>query len=256
MSKHSLQTRAAATSPEFNRLDFQTILILLAFLAPRTISAQLLPPGLIELEGILEVLHEDRDPGSRYVYHLQTATERLELRFAADAPALQTGDRVRARGMRANGVLALSGSSDVQTLTAALPNTFGAQKTIVILVNFYDKATQPYSVSTAESVFNTTSNFDLENSFTQTWLTGVNSGSSADVFGWFTINQSSTVCASGTTASLADQAATAAGANLSEYTRKDYAFPHNAWTWWGRGTVRGNASKAWLNWNLQVLVVV
>src|SRR5262249_33351927 len=171
MSKHSLQTRDAATSPEFHWLAFPIILlVILAFLAPRTISAQPLPPGLVELEGTLEVLHEDRDPGSRYIYFLQTATERLELRFGAAAPALKTGDHVRARGLRTAGVLALSASSDVQTLAAALPNTFGAQRTLVILVNFYDKATQPYSVATAtaQSVFNTTSNFDLENSFTQT----------------------------------------------------------------------------------------
>src|SRR5215471_4276147 len=120
MSKHSLQTRDAATSPEFHWLAFPIILlVILAFLAPRTISAQPLPPGLVELEGALEVLHEDRDPGSRYRYFLQT------------------GDRVRARGMRGNGVLALSGNGSVQTLAAALPNTFGAQRTLVILVNFY-----------------------------------------------------------------------------------------------------------------------
>src|SRR5262249_17351882 len=159
--------------------------------------------------------------------------ERLELRFGAAAPALKTGDHVRARGLRTAGVLALSASSDVQTLAAALPNTFGAQRTLVILVNFYDKATQPYSVATAtaQSVFNTTSNFDLENSFTQTWLTGVaDPAAAADVIGWFTINQSSTVCAYSTTASLADQAATAAGVNLAQYTRKVYAFPSNACT--------------------------
>src|SRR5262245_14234791 len=257
MSKHSLQTRNATTSCEFHWLAFPLILILaLAFLPPRTISAQPLPPGLVELEGTLEVLHEDRDPGSRYIYFLQTATERLELRFGAAAPALKTGDHIRARGLRTAGVLALSGSSDVQTLAAALPNTFGAQRTLVILVNFYDKATQPYSVATAQSVFNTTSNFDLENSFTQTWLTGVaDPAAAADVVGRFTINQSSTVCAYSTTASLADQAATAAGVNLAQYTRKVYAFPSNACTWWGLGSVGGNPSRAWINCILQRLVV-
>src|SRR5262245_55204907 len=99
MSKHSLQTRVATKSPEFHWLGFPIVLILtLAFLAPRTISAQPLPPGLVELEGTLEVLHEDRDPGSRYIYFLQTATERLELRFGTAVPALRTGDHVRARG--------------------------------------------------------------------------------------------------------------------------------------------------------------
>jgi hypothetical protein len=257
MSKESHQLRIGAKYPQLYWFTFLVpFALILALLPPRTISAQPLPPGLVELEGTLEVLHEDRDPGSRYIYFLQTATERLELRFAAAAPALQTGDHVRARGIRSNNVLALSGSTSVQTLSTALPNTFGAQQTLVILVNFYDKATQPYSVATAQSVFNTTSNFDLENSFTQTWLTGVaDPSAAADVVGWFTINQSSTVCAYSTTASLADQAATAAGVNLAQYARKVYAFPTNACTWWGLGSVGGNHSKAWINGSLQLRVV-
>ena len=257
MSMQSPQTRAAATSPEFHWLAFPIILILmLAFLPPRTISAQPLPPGLVELEGTLEVLHEDRDPGSRYRYFLQTAAERLELLFAADAPALQTGDHVRARGVRTNGVLALSAGGSVQTLSATLPNTLGGQKTILILVNFYDKATQPYSVASAQSVMTTTSNFDMENSYAQTFLTGiVNPSGTADVYGWFTINQSYTVCNSSTTATLAEQAVTAAGVNLSQYSRRVYAFPQNACTWWGLGTVGGNPSKAWINGSLQLRVV-
>jgi len=213
----------------------------------------------VELDGTLEVLHEDRDPGSRYVYFLRTAIERLELRFAADAPALQTGDHVRARGRRSNGVLSLDSSSSVQTLAAALPNTFGAQKTLVILVKFTESdpaADKPYSVLTAQNVFNTTSNFDLENSYNQTWMTGVtNTATAADIVGWFTINQSSSVCDYSTTASLADQAATAAGVNLSQYTRKVYAFPQNSCTWWGLGTVGGNPSRSWINGSLQLRVV-
>jgi len=223
---------------------------------PNPISAQPVPPGLVELDGTLEVLHEDRDPGSRYVYFLRTAIERLELRFAADAPALQTGDQVRARGRRANGVLALDSSASVQTLAAALPNTFGAQKTLVMLINFTDNATQPYSIATAQNVFNTTSNFDLENSYNQTWMTGVtNTATAADIVGWFTINLSSSVCDYSTTATLADQAASAAGVNLANYTRRVYAFPQNSCTWWGLGTVGGNPSRAWINGSLQLRVV-
>lgn len=230
--------------------------LLLLTILPANVLAQGVPAPLQDHDGTVEVLHEDRDPGSRFVFFLNTANERLEMRFAGDHPALQTGDRVRARGRRGNGVLALDAASDVQTLAAGLPNTFGAQKTLVILVNFSDTTTQPYTVATAQNVFNTTSNFDLENSFMQTWLTGVvNPSSSADVYGWFTINQSYTVCDYSTTASLAEQAATAAGVNLSLYARRVYAFPDNACTWWGLGTVGGNPSKAWINGSLQLRVV-
>lgn len=205
----------------------------------------------VEIEGVLEVLHEDRDLGSRYLYFLKAAGERLSLHFAADPPTdRQTGDRIRVAGVRLGLALALqSSTTSVQTLTTALPNTFGAQHTLVILVNFQDKITQPYTVTTAQGVvFTTTSNFDLENSYQQTWLTG-------DVAGWYTIALSSTVCDYSTLASQAKSAAQAAGVNLSAYTRYVYAFPQNACTWWGLGTVGGNPSQAWVNGSLAVKVV-
>ncbi len=173
-----------------------------------------LPPAVqalveeeVDLEGALEILHEDRDVGSRYLYALQTTGGRFALHFAADPPAhLETGARVRVTGVRVAQTLALSSSTtSVQTLASALPHTFGAQQTLVILVNFADKATQPYTVATAQSVvFTTTSNFDLENSYGQTWLTGT-------VVGWYTIALSATVCDYNTLASQAKSAAQAAG---------------------------------------------
>ena len=45
----------------------------------------------------------------------------------------------------------------------------------------------------------------------------------------------------------AQAAATAHGVNLSNYTRLVYAFPQNACTWWGLGSVGGQPSQAWIN---------
>ncbi|MBI3330163.1 MAG: peptidase M11 [Nitrospinae bacterium] len=210
-----------------------------------------------ELRGVLEVLHEDRDPGSRYLYFLESAGQRFSLHFPADPPTLLTGARVRATGVRVGQALALrSGSSSVQVLAAALPNTFGGQKTLVMLVNFSDKTTQPYTIAYAQDVLTTTSNYDLENSFQQTWLTSViDAGEQADVRGWYTIALSSTICDYNTLASQTKSAATAAGVTLSAYTRYVYAFPNNACTWWGLGTVGGNPSQAWVNGSFQLKVV-
>lgn len=216
---------------------------------PTAVQAEL--EAQVEIEGVLEVLHEDRDPGSRYLYFLEAAGERLSLHFAADPPTdRRTGDRIRVTGVRLGLALALqSSTTSVQALTTALPNTFGAQNTLVILVNFQDKTIQPYTVATAQGiVFSQTSNFDLENSYQQTSLTG-------DVAGWFTSPLSSTVCDTSTLASQAKSAATAAGVNLAAYTRYVYAFPQNACTWWGLGTVGGNPSQAWINGSLAVKVV-
>lgn len=216
-----------------------------------------LPPAIralieeeIEAEGTLEILHEDRDHGSRYHYVLHTLGAKFTLHFATELPAdLETGDHVRAMGIRVGAAVALqSGSASIQRLAAALPNTFGAQKTLVILVNFQDMTTQPYTVGFAQSALATTSNFDLEGSYQQTWLTGVvDLTQAADIRGWYTIPLSSTVCDYSTLASQAKSAAAAAGVNLSAYARYVYAFPGNACTWWGLGTIGGNPSQAWIN---------
>ncbi len=224
------------------------------------------------VEGEIEVLHVDhKDPRkSHYRYFLTTTSgKRFSLHFAAYPPDLLSGAKVRVHGAflkrgpadlsETAGAMAVpDGVTNVETLAAGgtsgststtsalttLPNTFGAQKTLVILVNFQDKATQPYTPDTARNiVFNTTSNFDLENSFQQTWLTG-------DVYGWYTITLDSTVCDFGQIAIYAKQAATAAGVNLSAYTRYVYAFADNACGWWGLGTVGGNPSQAWINGSL------
>jgi uncharacterized repeat protein (TIGR01451 family) len=206
----------------------------------------------VEIEGELEVQVEDRDDGHRYRYFLDAASERFSLHFAADPPTdLLTGSHVRVNGVEVDGALALSsGSTSVQTLApAALPNTFGAQKTLVLLVNFQDNPVQPWTLNQVRNVvFTETNNFDLENSFQQTWLTG-------DVYGWFTIPMSYTICDSSTLATYAQQAATAAGVDLSAYTRYIYAFPNNACGYWGLGTIGGNPSQAWIDGALQVRVV-
>ena len=201
------------------------------------------PANEEELEGVLEVLHEDRVDGSRYIHFLHTGTERLSLSFATDPPELLTGSRVKARGVRTGQVLALGpGKTSVQTLTVAVPNTFGAQQTLVILVNFQDTPIEPFTPDSVRTAFfTTTSNFWLENSYQQTSLAG-------DVAGWFTIAYNSTGCDSSSIANLAEAAATAAGYNLSAYTHHVYVFPSNNYCGWGGlSTVGGNPSKAWLN---------
>ena len=61
------------------------------------------------IEGELEVLVEDAAAGSRTVYHLITAKQRIELRFAGTGPALITGTPVRVRGRwDADGALVVS----------------------------------------------------------------------------------------------------------------------------------------------------
>lgn len=232
--------------PLFSTLVFISTLLAISFWTGN-VFAQAVRPGSVaeEIEGELEILHEDGDVGSRYVYFLKTASERLSLNFAKDPPThLTSGARVRARGARANGTLALQsgGGDSVQVLSAGLTNTLGQQRTLVILVNFQDNPIQPYTTADAQSVlFGTTSNFFLENSYQQTWLSG-------DIVGWYTIAESSTVCDTSAIATQSLSAATAAGINVGAYARQVFAFPQNdICGFWGRSTVGGNPSQSWIN---------
>jgi hypothetical protein len=117
----------------------------------------------------------------------------------------------------------------------------------VILVTFSDAPTQPYTPDVARSVmFDTTSRFYLENSFQQTWLTG-------DLVGWFTIASTSTVCDTFAIATQAEAAASAAGINVAAYPHRVYAFPQNdACLFWGKSTVGGNPTQAWINGDFEM----
>ena len=210
-----------------------------------------------DLTGELEAVIQESETQSEVFYTLNTADKRIALHpIGKELEGLLTGTRVRVRGVQIENELVLysggnsTSTSSVQiTSPAPLPSTFGEQKVLVMLVNFQDKATQPYTVEQARNVtFTTTSNFDLENSYGQTWLTG-------DVAGWFTIPSSYTTCNTTEIASYAKQAAQAAGYNLSNYNRYVYGFPSNACSFWGQAYLGGNPSQAWINGSFQLAVV-
>lgn len=227
-------------------------------------SVRVLVEEEIILEGTLEVLHIDgtgpdqpfTDASSRFMYTLNTTTgEKISLHFTDKEPGLMTGTKIKARGVKVSNTLALSSSGTTVTALAST-NTFGVQKTILILVNFADNTAQPYTAATAQNVMNTVSNFNKENSYDQTTLTGViDTSKPADIAGWFTIAELSTVCNSSNIATQARQAATAAGYNLANYSRHIFAFPKNVCNWWGIGTIGGNPSSSWVNGSFALRVV-
>jgi hypothetical protein len=197
------------------------------------------------VEGTVEIVHEDGHAGARFDYFIRTNAGRYSLHFRGNPPAnLQTGTRIRAKGLISGNTLALApDSSAVQTVAPApVPTTLGEQRTLVILVNFSDAPTQPYTPDLARSVmFDTTSRFFLENSFQRAWLSG-------DVAGWFTIATTSTVCDTDAIMIQAQAAASAAGINVAAYQHLVYAFPQNNLCYfWGRSSVGGSPSLTWIN---------
>jgi hypothetical protein len=232
---------------------------------PAAVRAAALPPSVraalppsvqdrleedLETEGALEVLHADGGPRGGHYWALATPLGKLSLHWAGAEPKGRlTGDRVRVRGLRVGLAMALGAADLVPIAPAALPNALGAQSTLVILVNFTDKAVQPYTPAAASAVvFGTTSDFYRENSFGQTWLAGI-------VRGWYTIDESSTACSPDRIAQKAEQAAAAAGVDVAAYPRRVYAFPANGCGWWGLGTVGGYPSRAWVRGSFELTVV-
>jgi M6 family metalloprotease-like protein len=218
----------------------------------------------VQLEGELEITYQDaKDGHHRLSYSLKQANgSRVPLHFTKEPPThLLTGAQVRVNGQMSGGSLILySGNSNVKqggggggtttsgdatgssTSSIPVPYTLGAQSTLVVLVNFQDDVVQPYTTSDAYNMFfGTANNFFMENSYGQTSLTG-------DVVGWYTIPSSVTTCDITQIATYGKNAATAAGVNLSAYTRYVYAFPQdNACGFAGSSDVGGNPSESWIN---------
>lgn len=200
---------------------------------------------IVKLEGEIEVIYEDGRDRGRLLYFLHSGDKKFEVKFSTSPPhTLRSGMHVTINGVQTGNTLELNSGEDVNvtsTQVAVTGTPTGQHRVLVVMVNFQDKQTQPFTREQAQAVmFGTTSDFYREASYGQTWLTG-------DVYGWYTIPVSFNTCDTAAIATYANQAATAAGANLSAYDHLVYAFPQNACTWQGRGSVGGSPSQAWVN---------
>jgi gametolysin peptidase M11 len=210
----------------------------------------------VQLQGQIEIVHQDfLDGHGKFVYTLkQSDGTRVPMHFVKNPPThVLTGDHITATGEQSSSGLILYSGGNVKntgggstsggsTSSIPVPNTFGSQSVLVILVNFQDDVVQPYTISDAQSAFFTAANsFIQENSYQQTSLTG-------DVIGWFTLSDSVTSCNLSQIAGDAQAAATASGVNLNNYSRYVYAFPYNSVCGWaGASNVGGTPSQSWIN---------
>jgi len=192
------------------------------------------PQRHAEIVGTLEILHEDRADGTSLHYRVLSADDGTlwSLDGIPRAHDLLTGDRVRVTG---NWIEILA--------SAPVLNTFGSQKTIVILVNFSNDRSQPYTLGQAQTGYGGVDSWFREVSYAQTSLV-------IDVVGWYTLPITNASCDTFVIQSRAREAATAAGVNLSTYVRQVYAFPFNAnCQFAGMGSVGGTPSSVWINGN-------
>ncbi len=218
-------------------------------------------------DGTYEAIYEDgadkhallrhflvTDDGQRHELHLKQK----------NVPSMTTGAKVRVHGKQqddgsidqdAGSILTLSagattGSGSNGGTPGVLANTTGEQRTLVLMANFQENPTeQPLTVDQARAlVFGQVSDFYYENSYQQTTLAG-------DVYGWFNLPVSNTVCDLYTAGNAADQAATAAGINLASYTRIVYLFTKTSCIAQGMGTVGGQPSRSYINGDLTVKTI-
>ncbi|WP_018992590.1 M12 family metallo-peptidase [Aromatoleum toluclasticum] len=215
----------------------------------------------VDVAGELEVFYEEYpNKKARLVHYLRTPQgQRISLHFKTQPPSLLTGTQVRAKGVQLDSSMALESGETSLTLAAKGgatggsnggtpapgPSATGEHRTLVVLVNFQDNPIQPYTPDFAKSVLTTTNDYFLENSHQQMWL-------NADVAGWFTIANSSSVCDTNAIGTQAQAAASAAGYNLSAYTHLVYAFPQIACGWWGLSSVGGSPSNTWITGELKI----
>ena len=227
------------------RSVFWIVTLVCLALAGATGYAKTPTSRVVRAEGELEIIYQDSRGHSELRYFLRTSAKKLELKFAKNPPqTLRTGMHVSVKGLKVGETLELNSGESVtvgSTQVQVSGDTMGQHHVLVILVNFQDKRTQPFTREQAQSVmFTTTNDYFREVSYGQTSLTG-------DVYGWYTIPINSTTCDTTSIATYAQQQAVAAGANLAAYEHLVYAFPQNACTWQGRGSVGGNPSQAWIN---------
>lgn len=218
-------------------------------------SAQGAVGAATEAVGELLVLQEDdfKTNSGRTRHFLKTSEGRVELNFAGKAPDLRSGMKLHVKGQQNGNILTLDAEAVADlgaSAAATLPNTLGEQKTLVLLVNFQDNISQPYTLAEATNiVFSQASNFYKENSQQQTWLGGA-------AYGWYTLPLSQASCDVFQIETAARQAATAAGVDVSAYSHYVYVFPNTtACPWGGLGTVGGNPGSVWINGGLRVASV-
>jgi uncharacterized repeat protein (TIGR01451 family) len=216
----------------------------------------------VAFEGAVEILHFDNfDKQTSWEDYLITTTDKKQyaLHFAGERPNILSHDRIKIRGIKVHEHIALK-SLDVEVLSK---DEFAPAATIkkvgIILFNFQNDTSQPYTQEHARQVTFTASNsahaFYQETSFNKVGLEG-KLRTDGDIYGWYTIPHDNTSCDYSAWASAARTAATANGFSTTGYNVIVYAFPQTAaCSWWGLGSIGGSPASSWVNGSYALRVV-
>ncbi len=216
-----------------------------------------------EIEGELEVLHFDdfeRSISWEKFFVKTSNGKTLEIHPSGQKPDLMSGTKVKIKGVKIDKHLAVKDKNEIKVLEAPLTaQLISMKKVAVILFNFQNNATQPYTVDHARQVtftaLNSANAYYQETSFNKVGLQG-KVLPEGDIYGWYTIPHDNTACNYSTWASAARTAAQANGFSSTGYNVIIYAFPQTAaCSWWGLGTIGGSPASSWINGSYALRVV-
>jgi hypothetical protein len=130
-----------------------------------------------QIKGELEVIAECDENDGRNLFYLNTEKERFELYFAVKAEReLLTGANITVKGVRVGNAFAVGEDSlqiDRDNSQSAeleiLSNTTGEQKLLVLLVNFQNNTSQPYTIDQVNNlIFNHSNSSSVTNFYIRT----------------------------------------------------------------------------------------
>ena len=206
------------------------------------------------LDGVLNLLHsDDFDRGrAAFLYALERRGGflRLDVSRVSSAPAL-VGKRVRVTGRRQNGAFVAEEVRVAATTRSLAAVAAGDRRVAVILVNFTNDTSKPWTADGVRSVvFGSSSSVNAyyrETSYGLTTFFG-------DVLGWFAIPYDNSGCKYSDWSKAGRTAATNAGADLTLYQHVVVAFPRaSSCSWSGMASLGGSSS--WINGSMTVRTV-
>jgi hypothetical protein len=257
------QTRYTRVKKILSRTSVAFVLsaIILSPIAPTAATASTLTAqGHHKIvKGALTVLHIDNTNGTNsteYQIEEQGTKKIFKIHPKKDDPRLVTGSIVEADGFLSSDQTTLTNTEpqQIQIITNAPAQLTKIEKTIVILVNFSDNKTEPFTQTEIGNMTfgqsGSVSSYYSEDSFNQTSFVG-------DVTSaWITLPYAeSTLCSNYYSVGTdADAAAAQAGYDVNSYNHKVYLFPTTqACGWSGVATIGG--SRSWVISNDTVTTV-
>ena len=197
--------------------------------------------------GRLRIATDAADEGLRIIRKAKPLYRTGGQTFHHDSNGVDVPDDPGAGGTLTNAAI------DPQLLPENIATSAAADpiKVAVVLLNFSNSATQPYSPATASGIMfsdsNSVANFFAEESRGAVALSG-------NVYGWYTIAATNAGCDYGTWQTQAAAKAATAGVNLNAFDRVVYAWPFaSSCAWAGMGYMPGPTS--WNNGSFSLRVL-